>query len=188
MSYKVTLFLHLLAVVAGFAATGLIHFGLARMRKAERASEARDGLMIAGRTAKAMPIIGLALLLTGAYMTESAWSWATPWIDVSIIGLIAMMAIGGGVLGRRMRALGPRLGQAGDGVMDDALTAAVRDPSLWVIAQLPPLLAIGVMFVMTTKPTMGMGFVELLIVIALGVLIAAPSLRVATSRSVALEE
>ncbi|HEX6964169.1 MAG TPA: DUF2269 family protein [Gemmatimonadaceae bacterium] len=188
-SYTVTLFLHLLAVMAGFGATAVIHLGLMRMRKAERASDARDALMLAGSTAKAMPLVGLALLLTGGYMTQTRWSWNTPWIDVSITGLVLMMIIGGGVLGRRMRALGPQLGRAGDSAMDDALISAVRDPSLWIIAQLPPLLAIGVMFVMTTKPTMGLGFVELLVVAALGVLVATPSSRrVRAESGVAVEE
>lgn len=186
--YSVTLFLHLLAVVAAFSATALIHFGLVRMRKAERAGDARDALMLAARAAKAMPIVALALLLTGAYMTQNAWSWTTPWIDVSLGGLILISIIGGGVLGRRMRALGPRLGRAGDGPMDDALMSAVRSPTLWAIAQLPPLLAIGVMLVMTTKPGLGAGVVELLAVAAIGVLVTAPSRREVAEGGVALEE
>lgn len=186
--YTVTLFLHLLTVGAAFGATALIHFGLVRMRRADHAGDARDALALTVRSARAMPIVMLALLLTGAVMTQTAWSWSTPWIDVSIIGLVLLGVLGGGVLGRRMRALAARLGGAPDGPMDDTLISALRDPSLWIIAQLPPLLAIGVMFVMTTKPTMGLGFVELLVVVALGVLIAAPSSRVAARRRLAAEE
>ena len=176
--YAVTLFVHLLAVVAAFSATAIIHLGLVRMRKAERANDARDALMLAARAAKAMPIVALLLLLTGALMTENRWSWTTPWIDVSLGGLILLSAIGGGVLGKRMRALGPQLGRAGDGQLDAALASQVRDPALWIIAQLPPLLAIGVMFVMTTKPSIGLGIIEILVVVALGLLAAAPTSRV----------
>lgn len=175
--YAVALFLHLLTVVAAFFAVALIHAGLIRMRKADRVSEARDALMFAGRTGKAMPLIGLALLLTGAYLTQSMWSWTTPWIDVAIGGLVAIMAVGGGVLGRRIAALQPLL-QRGDGPVDGTLAASLRDPSLWIIAQLPPLLAIGVMFVMTTKPGAILGIIEILVIVALGVLAMMPTMRV----------
>ena len=186
--YTVTLFLHLLSVVAAFSATALIHLGLVRMRKAERTSDARDALMIAARWGRMMPLIGLALLLTGAIMTQNRWTWTTPWIDVSLGGLILIMATGGGMLGKRMRALGPQLGRAGDGHMDAAQASQVRDPALWIIAQLPPLLAIGVMFVMTTKPGIGLGIIEILAVVALGLLAAAPASRVRVGEGVAVGE
>lgn len=186
--YTVTLFLHLLTVVAAFFAVALIHAGLIRMRKAERVSEARDALVSAGRAGRVMPIIGLALLLTGAYMTESVWSWTTPWIDVSIGGLVAIMATGGGMLGRRLRALEPLLQRGGDGPVDGTLAASLRDPSLWIIAQLPPLLAIGVMFVMTTKPGAVLGIIEILVVVAIGVLAMMPAMRVRKRSEVVAEE
>jgi hypothetical protein len=168
--YAVILFLHLLAVVAAFSATAIMHFGLVRLRKADRVTTARDALMLAARTGRAMPIVGAALLLTGALLTQTAWSWTTPWIDVSIAGLVAIMVTGGGMLGRRIRALGPLLQRPADDLLDDALASSLRDPSLWIIAQLPPLLAIGVMFVMTTKPGLGLGVMEIVVIVALGML------------------
>ncbi|HEX5438621.1 MAG TPA: hypothetical protein VFW98_15825 [Gemmatimonadaceae bacterium] len=185
--YAVALFLHLLTVVAAFIAVALIHAGLIRMRRAERVGEAREALMSAGRAGRAMPIVGLLLLLTGAYMTESLWSWTTPWIDVSIGGLVAIMAAGGGLLERRLRALKPLL-QHGDGPVDGTLAASLRAPSLWIIAQLPPLLAIGVMFVMTTKPGMAQGIIEILVVVAIGVLAMVPAMRVRERSEVVMEE
>jgi hypothetical protein len=107
--YPEMLFLHLLVVVLGFSAGALVHFGLDRMRSADRADRALDGARLVGRLGPRMPLVALALLLTGAGLTQARWNWSTPWILVSIAGLVTMQVVSLAVLKPRMSALAPRL-------------------------------------------------------------------------------
>src|SRR5512143_4068781 len=128
--YPVLVFLHLVAVVAGFSGAALMHFGLGRMRAAGTADRALDGAQIVGRIGPLMPLVSLAFFLTGACLTVARWSWQTPWIEAAIAGLVAMQLISVTLLKPRMAALAPRLAQAGGGRVEGELAAGVQDPVL----------------------------------------------------------
>ena len=51
------------------------------------------------------PVSILGLLASGAYLTSDAWTWSTPWIDVSIAGLVLVALQGPLVAGPRAEAL-----------------------------------------------------------------------------------
>ncbi len=172
--YSELLFLHLVAVVAGFSGAALIHFGLGRMRAAQTADRALDGAQVVGRIGPLMPLVSLALFLTGAALTLARWSWQTPWVDVAIIGLVAMLVISVALFKPRMAALGPRLAQAGGGRVEGELAARVQDPVLRVASHLQPFLALGIMFVMATKPGFEGGAAVLVLAAAAAVVTAGP--------------
>lgn len=165
------LFLHLVAVVAGFSGGALIHFGLGRMRAAPTADRALDGAKIVGRIGPLMPLASLALFLTGACLTVARWSWQTAWIEVPIAGLVAMLVVGAALLKPRMAALAPRLARAGGGPLEGELAAGVHDPVLWLASLLQSALALGIMFVMVTKPGLAGGAAALVVAAAVPVLI-----------------
>ena len=170
--YPVLLFLHLVAVVAGFSGAALMHFGLGRMRTAEAADRALDGAQVVGRIGPLMPLVSLALFLTGACLTVARWSWQTPWIEVAIAGLVTMLVTSVALLKPRMAALAPRLVQAGRARVEGELAARVQDPVLRAASQLQPFLALGIMFVMTAKPGLAGGAATLLVVAVAAVLTA----------------
>lgn len=179
MLYSILLFLHLVVVGTAFGGAVLVHLGQRRLRAAGRVTAAREALALLGRASRSMPVIGLGLLVTGAALTQVRWPWSTPWVDVSILGLVAMQAIGGAVLKPRVMRLGRALGAVrGDEVPDD-VRAAVRERSLWVASHVPPALGIGVMYVMVTKPGMAGGIVELFVAAGVGVAVAAATGRAA---------
>jgi hypothetical protein len=179
------LFLHLVAVVAGFSGGALIHFGLGRMRAAPTADRALDGAQIVGRIGPLMPLASLALFLTGACLTLARWSWQTPWIEVPIAGIVAMLVIGAALLKPRMAALAPRLARAGGSPLEGELAAGVHDPVLWLASLLQSALALGIMFVMVTKPGLAGAAAALMVAAAVPVLITAlqrsPALAVAAA-------
>ena len=172
--YPVLRFLHLVAVVAGFSGAALMHFGLGRMRTAETADRALDGAQIVGRIGPLMPLVSLALFLTGACLTVARWSWQVPWIEVAIAGLVTMLVISVALLKPRMAALAPRLVQAGRARVEGELAARVQDPVLRAASQLQPFLALGIMFVMATKPGLAGGAAALLVVAMAAVVTAGP--------------
>ncbi|MGH9484855.1 MAG: hypothetical protein ACRD1F_07345 [Terriglobales bacterium] len=164
--FALVLYLHLVAVVAAFAYASYIHLGLERLWSADSTTEALAALRLSARGGSRMPWVGLGLLLTGAYLTQAAFTWTTPWIDVSILGLIAVEAIGG-VSGKHQRRLAAALHQAGHAPMDAWLMRAARDPLSRAANYMLPLLTLGIMLVMVIKP--GALVSILLLVIAGGV-------------------
>jgi hypothetical protein len=169
--YDIVLFLHLITIAAAFFVAGALHVSLLRMRSAADISQARTASAQCAACARLLPIALLILLITGAYLTQVRWSWTTPWIDVAILGLLMMGAIGGGVLGRRERALHAFLSDhAGDSI-DPATASRLQDRVLMIGSAVMPLIAIGVMLVMVTKPGLIAGILELIAATALGALI-----------------
>lgn len=84
----------------------------------------------AGHVEKLMPLFTLVLLATGGWMTHARWTWSTPWVDTGIAGLLVMTIFGGAVLGSGK--LAGRSLIAGQGLNVG--------------------LALGIMFLMITKP------------------------------------
>lgn len=166
--YPAVLFLHLLIVGIAFGAAALIHWSQGRLRSAGGIASAREALLLCAAASRVMPLVGLALFVTGAALTHARWSWTTPWIDLSIGGLVVMLGIGGAVLRPRMARVERALGTAREGEVTADLAAAIGDRFLWVASHLPPALAIGIMYVMVTKPGAVGGVVALLVAAAAG--------------------
>jgi len=171
MLYNVVLFLHLIAIVGAFFVAGILQNGLLRMGAATDLRQARSAAALCAACAKLLPISLLVLLITGAYLTQVRWSWTTPWIDVAILGLVVMGALGGGVLGRRERALHAFLSGVPGESIDAATASRLRDPVLTIGGTVMPFIAIGVMLVMVMKPGLVVGIVELAVAVAIGAII-----------------
>lgn len=176
-AYQFVLYLHLLTVVAAVLLIGLMLGSLMRTRSARTVADAQTAVRFTSAAAKGMPVVALILLLTGGYMTQRAWTWATPWIDVSIAGLVLLMAVGGGLLGSRERGLEAALSSAPGPNVDDALAARLRDPLMPIGNGIIIGLIAGVMFVMTMKPTLWIGIAALLVGAAAGAFVATPAAR-----------
>lgn len=166
--YNLGLFLHLGCVVAAFWFAAQIHVGMERLWSAETSGQALQALDLTHSGARWMPWIGLALLLTGAYLTQSRWNWALPWISISIVGLIALEGFGG-ASGKGRRKLRQRLqGQPLSAALAPAFVAAARGPFVRAVHFMLPLLTVGVMLVMVTKPGALGGVIELVVAAAIG--------------------
>lgn len=159
--YEVVLFIHLLTIGAAFLAMGMMLFATFQLRNATTVSGALQALSSSSAIEKIMPAATVLLLLTGGYMTHDRWTWSTPWIDVSIAGLLLVTAIGAGALGSRQRSLHVALEKAS--VLDASLCARLCDPFCVVGSGLNIGLVAGVMLVMVTKPSLMLGIVEVII-------------------------
>lgn len=163
--YGLGLFLHLTAVVAAFWFGMMIHGGVARLWRAGECGEARAACAQIAGGEKAMPWVALALLATGAYLTQSGWNWTRPWILVSIAGLILIEGVGASA-GKKMRAVAARLPSAGR--VPEEVAAALRAPLARAGHYFPPVTALGVMLIMVMKPGVWAGVAILVIAAILG--------------------
>jgi hypothetical protein len=174
--YSIALFLHISALLAAMAASGINHFADSRMLAAQTVGELRQWGMVAGKSGKVFPFALLALFATGAYMVATAWTWDIGWIDVAIGG-VALLFILGGVIGGRGKALGRALGGAPSDPVSAAATQMLRDPIKRSIANVPTALSIGIVFLMVNKPSLAGSIITLMVAIAVGVALGIPSWR-----------
>src|SRR4051812_24450592 len=98
MTYGLMHFLHdlgALGIAVAFAIEGLELYGMRQSVSAENVRkwlELRRWLVPVGTTSTAL------LLVTGFYAMLAQWSWQ-PWIVLSLVGLVAIVILGGTITG-----------------------------------------------------------------------------------------
>lgn len=151
--YNSILFLHILGAMGMFAVVGLEWTGLPPLRRAATGEGVRTWLRVLRPAGRLGPASMVTLLLTGFYMT-AALRTRMAWVMVSMAALVVLGILGGGLTGRRIKAIRRQLAASEPGALSPDLQRLVRHPALWISLQLRTGLLLGVVFLMTTKPAM----------------------------------
>lgn len=168
--YSIILFLHVTGALGIGAALGIEWTGLVRLRSAATL----DGVRFAMGSLKPLRYIGmislLLLLTSGGYMSATRWGMQ-PWIVTALVGMIAMGVLGGAVGGRRFGAIGAAMNQAGDR-LTDPLRTKLLDQALLLSLYGRAGLLVGILLLMTVRPSWVGAVAVVLAPAALGVLVA----------------
>lgn len=168
--YHLALFLHILGAFGLIAAITLEAIGLRGLRQAARREEVLLWLGISrGLVLRLAPASLGLILVTGLYMTTTAWGWKG-WILVALASLVLLAVVGGLGTGIRMARIGPAIGQASAGPLSDDLRRALRDPVLLTSLRTRLAIVLGVVFLMTVKPSGGASVVVVVVAVAIGLL------------------
>jgi hypothetical protein len=138
----------LIAMFGGFA---VYQRGGVRLRAARDAEQVRSWLGLLESTNPMFASGSVMLLISGIYMMASRWRAPLPWIVVAIIGLLTISIVGATVSGRHLRQIRALLGE-GRGAVSRELTERIADPFAWTAVAAVNGLAIGIVFIMSTKP------------------------------------
>lgn len=187
--YGIALFVHLLALVAGIAASTMAHFVFVQLNRATTVPEARRALGTLSRTSKIFPAVLITFLASGSYMVAQRWSWQTGFVTGGSIVVLLLFA-NGAILGPRAKKLGMALAHAGDGAIAAPVRARIHDPLLNTLPWVNLALVLGTVFVMTVKPSLGGVGATLVVAVAAGLLLArrlSPTRAAAGSASPATE-
>lgn len=171
--YRIALFLHLCALFAAFGASAVLALVMRRVRAAVTGRDALPWLALGKSAARTFPIAIVALVGSGAYMVQSAWTWSTGWVDVGLAGALLLALLGDRVEGRAAHRVAVALAAAPDAPAG----AIVRDPVWWTASLVNPALALGIVFVMTTKPSLAGAVIALAVSVAVGAVAAVPLRR-----------
>jgi len=152
-TYHVVLYIHLLALFIGIGAASVLLACLLQLRKAQTLAEAGPWGMVAGQVSRLFPIAILGLFASGWYMTSDVWTWSTPWIYVSIAGLVVVALQGPLVAERTAHKLKHALQENGPGPLREHARRMTRHPGLWVAEFTNLGLVLGIVWNMTQKPS-----------------------------------
>lgn len=172
-SYHLVLFVHLLALVAASAASGIVHVAEVRYRRATRVDDARFWHGLASHTARIFPIALVALVATGSWMMHSGgWAWSSGWVVAGLLTTVFLFA-SGGLLGARGAAEARALRALDrDAAWSPAPGAAGFERALsWSNTGV----AMAAVYVMVIKPALAGALVALVVGAALGVTVSATS-------------
>ncbi|MQA90102.1 MAG: hypothetical protein GEU90_07695 [Gemmatimonas sp.] len=165
--YNLSLFLHVLGAAGFFVALSLEWTSLRRMRRAVDVEELEPWVSTLKGLERVGPTSTLMLLVTGVYMTVTLRAYL-PWVMVSMVALVAMAILGGGVTGRRMEIIGRRFAELRIGWLPTDVRNLLANPILPVSFQLRAALLLAVVFLMTTKPGLGGSLGAIAVAIGIG--------------------
>jgi hypothetical protein len=168
--YTVVLFLHLWALLGAIGTAALLHFAEARLREADSVAAIRVCARLIEKGARVFPLALLVLLGSGAYLVDRRWSWSSGWIEAGLVGVGVLFVVGASLIGGRSRALSRELARA-DGPVPARLLYLAREHVGGIASWANTGLALGIVFVMTTKPAFAASLVALVVAAALGVVV-----------------
>src|SRR5881628_3590447 len=148
--YALAVFLHIVGALGLFAALGLEWAGLLNLRRAGSAGQAQEWARLLASVRKVAGPAVLTILVTGIYLTATRWG-GQGWIGVGFGGLVLIAVLGATLTGRRAGAI-VRAVAAEAGAVSATLGDRLRDPILLVSAWVRTALALGIVFVMSSKP------------------------------------
>lgn len=177
--YNIALFAHVSGAIGVFIGVGVWLFGALGWRQAQRVETAR---LIARLIAWAGNLVVgslLVLIIAGLYMALTTWGFVVPWLDVATVSFLLLAPFGVFLIDRRVKAITTQARAEPDGPLSAALVTRLRDPAIDVGLRFYLATLLGIVFLMTTKPSLTDSLVTIGIALAVG---AAASLPVFVRR------
>src|SRR5260370_2923748 len=173
-TYTLALFIHLVGAIGAFVSIGTWLLGLAALRRARLVEEV---LALAWLIIVASPLMVLSVLLLGLAgfeMALSAWGLLTPLIAMSVLSVLLVGRMGAFVLDPRMRTIIALALEMPGGPLPDALDQRTHDPILGTSAHTLVAILLGIVFLMTTKPSLVISILVMGVALFLGLLVSLP--------------
>ncbi len=192
--YPIALFFHVSGAIGVFVGIGTLLLGTAALRRAKRVEQVRTiaGPMVAGRMVKSEPVSVIDLLVisgvlliaaTGLYMALTVWGLRSGWIDMALVSFALMAPIGPVVINPRLHAIASAADKAPDGPLPESLYVRTHDPVLGTALQTLAAWLLGIVFLMTNKPSFAGSITVMAVSLAVGLASGVPFWRVARIRA-----
>ncbi|HEY6539705.1 MAG TPA: DUF2269 family protein, partial [Ktedonobacteraceae bacterium] len=182
-SYTIALFFHVSGAIGYFIIMGTWLLSLAALRRAQRVEQVRTLTHLIGRSSPLFGISVLLLLVTGLYMAITAWGFLTGWIDLALVSLILIAPLGTAFIEPRRRTIERLAQEAPDGPLPQSLERHTHDPVLLTALQTVTILLLGIVFLMTNKPSLVGSLIVMAVALMLGLVSGVLVSRVTARKS-----
>ena len=152
---NVVLFLHIAVVLIAIGVSSALHSAEWSARRCTTTAEVQALRQTPRRIELLFPILILALFALGAWLLHldhPAYRYRDGWVLSSIVALVVLLAVGGGILAPRAKRLDTLLAGAPAGELPQPIHVALRSPVTWIASHASTGLALAVVFNMSTKP------------------------------------
>jgi hypothetical protein len=174
-NYSLALFFHFLGLAMLFVGYGLEWIVSRFLRGATTTDQVRAWLRVY-RTS--LPVSGpglLVLILSGAYLAQVSGAMKNGWMSASMLAILFALGIGFVFILPRVKAIRASLPE-GSMALPTSATALLRAPGLPTLIRVRAMLALGIVFLMTIKPsTFAYSLLILGAAMLLGLLAAIPA-------------
>jgi hypothetical protein len=180
--YTLVLFLHVIGAVGVFIGFGIWLCGLAAIRRAHRVEQVRA---IVALITSSDPVTVASILLlaaAGLYLALTTWGLRTGWIDVAIVSFVLLAPVGPGIIEPRLHAIARVTAETPDGPIPEKLEARIHDPLMHAPLHMVVALLLGIVFLMTTKPSLVVSIIAMAVSLTLGLAAGVPLWRSAQRR------
>lgn len=164
----VVLFAHILVAIAAFSVAAILHTAQWVARGATSTATLKAWNPVIHRLEPMFPILALILFGLGAWLlglSHGEFRWGDGWVITAVVGLAVMEIVGGALIAPRSKKLIAAIDGAADGPVDESLSAAVMNPVFWAATHFATAVALGIVFLMATKPS-GMASAAIVVIAA----------------------
>jgi hypothetical protein len=175
--YSIALFVHVISAIGNFFGNGTLLLCMAALRRAQRVEQVRTIVALTAITRLIFPLSIFLLIATGLLLAVIAWG-VQAWDAVALVSFVLIVVpLGAIVAGRRFSAIVNMAREAPDGPLPVALEAHIHDPVLGTALQTITALLLGMVFLMTMKPTLIGSILVMAIALVLGLASGLPLAR-----------
>jgi hypothetical protein len=172
--YSIAVFLHIVGALGIFAAIGLEWAGLSNLRRATDTAQVREWVRLLAAPRTVGGPAALVVLVSGIYLSATRWG-PEGWILVALGGMVVTAALGGAIGGRRISAIMRAL-PTESGPVSSTLRGRLDDPALPVSLWVRTALLLDIVFLMSTRPSLGGSLAAMGAALVLGIAAAVPAL------------
>jgi hypothetical protein len=173
--YSIALFLHVVGDIGIFIGMGVQLLSLAVLRRSESVEQVRAIAWLITLTNPIGLISALVTIAAGLYMALTVWGLQIGWIAVALGSIIVLLPpLIGGIIEPRMKAIVKLATEAPDGPLPESLKSRIDDPVLGTALQTGAAVVFGIVFLMTTKPSLAGSIATMTIALVLGLVSGLP--------------
>ncbi|MDT4925570.1 MAG: hypothetical protein QOG01_3283 [Pseudonocardiales bacterium] len=165
----VVLFLHIAVAIAAFGVATVLHTIQWSMRNATSMAQLKTWNPILHRIEPMFPILALILFALGGWLiglSDGEFAWGDGWVITAIVGLALMEIVGGVLINKRSKNTVVAIAYADDGPIPSSVNAFMMNPVLWAASHFETGTALGILYLMATKPS-GLASVAIVAICAL---------------------
>ncbi len=176
--YPLMLFVHVTSDIGIFVGIGAWLIGLAALRRARDVSQVRALAALIHGTEPVSVVSSLLTIASGLFMLLTVWGWRTSWALVALASIvITLPPLLLGVIEPRMKTILQLAREAPDGPVPARLRTLIDDPLLGTSLQTLAAVVVGIVFLMTTKPSLTGAIAAIVIAVGLGLVSGLPLVR-----------
>jgi hypothetical protein len=166
--YTLALFLHIVGAIGTFIGVSIWLFVAIALRRAQQVAQVRTLSSLVQPSGNLA--VGSILLLgvAGLYMAITVWGAQATWTIVATISFLLLAPFGIFLIDPRLRAVAKEAAASPDGVLPPALATRTSDPLVGVGLCIYVSVLLGIVFLMTNKPTLEVSIIVMVVATVLG--------------------